>query len=119
MDFAYCTAKWPSPPPAPGRTFDKVSTSLGQTVVNAHNPLTRLDSAALASCVSGNPSAHDGSRLLIRNAVRKAGGVPPVAQGILLEGSGGAETRVLLLSTMELVDAIRAELAFATSTPDP
>lgn len=90
-----------------------------KTAVNAHNPLTRLDSTAFASRVSRDASTHDGPSFLIRNAIWKASGVPPVAQGILLEGPGGAETRVLLLRAMKLVDAIRAELAFATSTPYP
>ncbi len=116
--LAYCTAKCPRPPPAPGKTLNRVS-QIRRSDIYTHDPLPRLDSASLAGDISCNSSAHDRASFFVRNAFWNSSCVSSVAQCILLKSASSAEAGILLLGTMKLVGAVGAELARSTSTPHP
>ena len=94
------------------------STSFSNTKAT-HDPLARLDGAPFACCVGRNSSAHDGTGLFVLHSLWDSSGIPPVADGVFLEGASRAKARVLLMGAMKFIDAVGAEFTLAASTPHP
>lgn len=106
------------------------------TSTQNYQPLSGPDSRPLARCVRGDATAHNGSSLLILNTFWNPCTVPTVSQYVFLESTrhraceqdqllyhpqsiGDVQSRVQLFWTLQLVLAIRAELAVSTYGDHP